>query len=96
VASLGTCSASGSGDIADTVDLETGGTLTYTATGTVANGTAAPIQNTASVSAPSGYHDINSTNDSSTISTPVSPPADVIFQDGFESGDTTAWSGSVP
>jgi uncharacterized repeat protein (TIGR01451 family) len=96
IASLGSCSASGSGDIVDTVDLQAGGTLTYTATGTVASGTAGPLGNTASVSAPSGYHDTNSTNDSSTTSTPVSPSAGLIFQDGFESGDTSAWSGSVP
>jgi uncharacterized repeat protein (TIGR01451 family) len=96
MASLGTCSASGSGDISDTADLQAGGTLTYTATGTVANGTAGPLQNTAGVSAPSGYHDINTTNDCSSVSTPVSPPAGLIFQDGFESGDTSAWSSSVP
>jgi uncharacterized repeat protein (TIGR01451 family) len=96
VASLGSCAAGGSGDIADTVDLQASGTLTYSATGTVANGTAGPLQNTASVSSPSGYHDTNSTNDSSTTSTPVTPPAGLIFQDGFESGDTSAWSSVVP
>jgi uncharacterized repeat protein (TIGR01451 family) len=90
------CTAAGSGPITDSVDLLAGGTATYTATGTVANGTANPLQNTASVLEPAGYSDTNSTNDSDTESTPVTPPADLLFYDGFESGDTTAWSSSVP
>jgi uncharacterized repeat protein (TIGR01451 family) len=90
------CTASGAGGIDDDVDLLASGTATYTATGTVANGTAGPLQNTATVSEPAGYSDTNAGNDSSTDSTPVTPPADLIFYDGFETGDTGGWSSTVP
>jgi uncharacterized repeat protein (TIGR01451 family) len=89
------CTASGSGEIDDSVDLLAGGSATYTATGVVAMGTVGPLQNTASVSVGAGFHDGNSLNDSDTESTPIAPPANMIFYDGFESGDTSAWSSAV-
>ena len=43
------CPASGTGSISNTVRVNTGGTITYTITGTVAPGTTGPLVNTAKV-----------------------------------------------
>jgi hypothetical protein len=89
------CTASGSGNISDSVSLEAADTATYTATGTVALDAPNPLSNTATVSAPGGVIDPNGGNDSATVDTVVTDPVDVIFEDGFESGDTSAWSNVV-
>jgi uncharacterized repeat protein (TIGR01451 family) len=96
VASAGSsCAPSGSGDISDSASLLAGGTLTYSATGTVAVGATDPMTNTATVTAPPSVLDPNAGNDSATVVTEVTDPVDVIFEDGFESGDTSAWSNTV-
>ena len=87
VASAGaSCTASGAGDIADVVLLPAGASVTYTASGIVAYGTPGPIANTATVG---GVIDPDTGNNSSSVSTTVT---DLIFRDGFESGDFSEWA----
>jgi len=75
------CTAVGSGSISDTaVNLLSGGTATYSATGVVAYGTTSPLVNTATGS--SSLHDPVATNNSASVNTPVD--GDLIFKDGFE------------
>ncbi|MCP4656638.1 MAG: DUF11 domain-containing protein [bacterium] len=85
------CTSSGTGDILDTVSILPQGTLLYKATATVADGTTGPIESTATVSVPSGMEDFAPGNNTSTVRTGVLS-GDVIFADGFESGDTSRWS----
>ncbi len=89
------CTPEGSGDIADSVDLQSGGTAIYTATGMVVEGAVGPIANTASIAAPAGTGDPEPANDAASVITPVSDPAHT-FGDGFESGDYSAWSSENP
>jgi uncharacterized repeat protein (TIGR01451 family) len=51
------CTASGSGDIADTVDIAAGGTVIYTVTGIVPAGTTGSLDNTATATPPPGAVD---------------------------------------
>jgi len=81
------CTESGTGDIVDTVDLLPQGTLLYKATAVVAEGTTGPITNVATVTVPPGMSDFEPQNNRSPSR---------IFGDGFESGDTAAWSGEEP
>jgi uncharacterized repeat protein (TIGR01451 family) len=62
----GTCTASGSGNINDTVNLPAGGSVTYTVSGTVAAGTTGALSNTATVAAPAGVTDPTPGNNSAT------------------------------
>ncbi|HET7843917.1 MAG TPA: proprotein convertase P-domain-containing protein, partial [Xanthomonadales bacterium] len=48
----GTCTASGSGNIADTVNLPSGGSVTYTASCTISAAATGTLSNTATVAAP--------------------------------------------
>ncbi len=78
----GTCeAASGSGNIASSADSVAGnnGTLTYTATCTIAAGATGSVSNTATV----GYaNDPNAANNSATDTDTVA--GDGVFEDGFE------------
>ena len=53
------CTSSGVGDIADTVNITAGGTLVYTVTGTVPLTTTGALANTATVTPPPGASDPN-------------------------------------
>jgi uncharacterized repeat protein (TIGR01451 family) len=68
-----TCPASGSGNIAASVDLLPSGTATFTATGTVDPGTLGPLVNTATIAPPGSVTDPNPGNNSSTETTVVGP-----------------------
>jgi len=71
-----TCTASGTGDVTDTVTVRAGGTLTYTITGTVPSGTTGDLTNTATITPPSGAADPDCTpNCSATavVAGPVQP-----------------------
>jgi 6-phosphogluconolactonase (cycloisomerase 2 family) len=93
VAIGGTCTASGSGDIADTVDLTAGGTLVYTIDGVVPDQAPGPqVTATAGVTAPAGVTDPVASNDSAQQQSLI--PS--IFLDGFETGNTGRWSLAVP
>jgi uncharacterized repeat protein (TIGR01451 family) len=69
----GTCTASGSGNVNDTVNLPAGGSVTYTASCTVSPAATGTLSNTATVLAPGGVTDPdpdnNSANDSDAVST---------------------------
>ena len=62
----GTCTASGSGNINDAVNLPSGGSVTYTATCPVSSGASGSLANTATVTAPGGTTDPNTANNSAT------------------------------
>jgi uncharacterized repeat protein (TIGR01451 family) len=89
----GICTPNGAGDIMDTVTVPPGGMLEYMATGTVDPGAMGPLVNTATVAPASGVTDTDPGNNSATDSNAVGLD---IFADGFESGDTSAWSVTVP
>ena len=59
-----THAASGSGAIADTVNLPSGSTLTYTVTSSIKSTATGSMTNTPSVTAPAGFTDTNSANNS--------------------------------
>lgn len=86
-AGSGTCTASGSGNIADTVNLPVGGSVIYTALcplGPAASGT---LSNTATVSTPSGVVDPNPGNNSSSdVTTVIAAP--VVSIDNVEVVET--------
>src|ERR1022692_1113675 len=58
--------ASGGGNINDTVNLPTGGTITYTLQANIASNATGNLVNTATVTAPSGVTDPNVSNNSAT------------------------------
>ncbi len=60
------CTASGSGNISDTVNIPAGSNVTYTVSATVSNAATTNIVNTASIVAPAGVTDSNSSNNSAT------------------------------
>ena len=73
----GTCTANGSGNINDSVNLPSGGSVTYTATCAVSSGASGSLINTATVTAPAGTTDPtpgnNSATDTDTINSIVAP-----------------------
>jgi hypothetical protein len=82
------------GDLTDSVDLLAGSSATYTATCTVDPGANfGALSNTATVAAPVGVTDPDLADNAATD---VDLGTAMIFADGFESGDTTAWSATKP
>jgi uncharacterized repeat protein (TIGR01451 family) len=70
----GTCTASGSGNINDTVNLPAGGSVTYTASCTISASASGTLSNTATVAAPAGVTDPTPGNNSATDSDTVTAP----------------------
>ncbi len=62
----GTCTASGTGNINDTVNLPAGGSVTYTASCTISAAATGTLSNTATVTAPAGVTDPTPGNNSAT------------------------------
>jgi len=62
----GTCTAAGSGNINDTVNLPSGGSVTYTASCSISGGATGSLSNTATVAAPGGVNDPSPGNNSAT------------------------------
>src|SRR5204862_72267 len=60
----GTCTASGSGNINDTVNLPSGGSTTHTASCTISAAATGTLSNTSTVTAPAGVTDPNPGNNS--------------------------------
>jgi len=95
VASPGSSCAAGPllGNLSDVASLLAGGTATYTATCNLAPSATGSLSNTATATVGGGVTDPvlanNSATDVDTIDT-------MPFLDGFETGDTTRWSSSVP
>ncbi len=71
----GTCTASGSGNINDTVNLPAAGSVTYTASATISASATGTLANTATVS--SGIPDSNPANNSATDTDTLAPQADL-------------------
>ena len=75
-----TCTASGSGNINDTVNLPVGSNVTYTASATVRASATGTLSNTASAALPSGMSDPNTGNNSNSDSDSIivsGPQADL-------------------
>lgn len=73
-ASGASCTASGTGNINDTVTLPAGASVTYTLTATVSSTATGTLANTASVTPPAGTVDPNSANNSASDSNTVAGP----------------------
>ena len=71
----GTCTAAGSGNISDTVNLPAGGSVVYTASCTISAAATGTLSNTATVTAPAGVTDPNPANNSATDSDTINPAA---------------------
>jgi hypothetical protein len=48
------------------------------------------------VTAPGEVVEVDPADNASTVDTTVTALPDVIFEDGFESGSTSAWSAAIP
>jgi uncharacterized repeat protein (TIGR01451 family) len=89
--------ATGSGDIADTVDLPVGASVTYIVTATVDPAATGTLSNTATATVAVGTTDTDATNDSATDSDTLTPAVDVSVtkDDGATSavpGDTVTYT----
>ena len=84
----GSCTASGMGDITDTVDLPAGASVMYTAVGLVDPAATGTLVNTATITEPDTVTERNPADNTATDTDPLTEP---IFADGFFSGDTSAW-----
>lgn len=73
----GTCTASGSGNLNDSVNLPAGGSVTYTASCAISAAATGTLSNTATVAAPGGVTDPNAGNNSATDSDTIAVEADL-------------------
>src|SRR6185295_16356348 len=87
----GTCTAAGSGNLNDTVNLPAGGSVTYTASCTVSASATGTLSNTATVAAPGGVTDPTPRNNSATDTDTLAPQADIAITK--TDGVTTATPG---
>jgi len=87
----GTCTASGSGNINNTVNLPAGGSVTYTASCTISAAATGSLSNTATVAAPAGVTDPTPGNNSATDSDTLGASADLSITN--TDGVTTATAG---
>jgi uncharacterized repeat protein (TIGR01451 family) len=71
------CTASGSGNINDTVNLPAGGSVTYTVSATISASAMSTLTNTVTVAAPAGVTDPTPENNSATDSDTLTPLADL-------------------
>jgi uncharacterized repeat protein (TIGR01451 family) len=88
----GTCAPAGSGNINANVNLPAGGSVTYVAVCSISPSATGTLSNTASIGV--GVNDPNAANNSATDVDTIDDGE--IFVDGFESGDTSAWSDTDP
>ncbi|WP_190278917.1 beta strand repeat-containing protein [Dokdonella koreensis] len=86
----GTCTAGGSGNLSDTVNLPAGGSVTYTAVCTVSPAATGTLSNVATVAAAAGVTDPVPANNSQTDTTTVLQPAALTL------APTTLAFGTVP
>ena len=98
VPSGGSCTASGSGSINDTVNVPVGAALTYTVVANIASSATGSLVNTATVIPPAGVTDPNLSNNSATDSdtiTPLTADLAITKTDGVTSvvpGGTTTYT----
>ncbi|MCB8985218.1 MAG: DUF11 domain-containing protein [Ardenticatenaceae bacterium] len=71
--------ASGSGNINATVNLQVGGEATFIATGTIASDASGTLSNTATVTPPDGMVDTNTANNNATDTTAVTAETDLMI-----------------
>ncbi len=81
----------GTGSLDTDIDLAVNGVVIFTAHGTVDPNAGGTIDNVATIAPPGGMGDPDPDNNSSLARVEVVSPADLIFVDGFESGDLEAW-----
>ncbi len=89
----GTCTAAGSGNINDTVNLPPSGSVTYTASCTISAAATGSLSNTATVAAPAGVTDPNPGNNSATDTDTLGAQADLAITK--TDGVTTATPGGA-
>jgi uncharacterized repeat protein (TIGR01451 family) len=87
----GTCTAAGTGNISDSVNLPAGGSVTYTASCTISPGAAGSLINTATAAPPPGVSDPNPANNAATDTDTLSLQADLAITK--TDGVTTATPG---
>ena len=96
------CTASGSGDISDAVNLPVGGSVTYTLHATVASGASGTLTNTATIQAPSVTDPVSSNNsatDNDAILIPpqiTTPPANVTVTAPAAANFSVVATGTAP
>ncbi|MDS4032118.1 MAG: IPTL-CTERM sorting domain-containing protein [Candidatus Contendobacter sp.] len=73
----GTCTAAGSGNLNDTVNLPVGGSVAYTASCNISPSATGSLANTATVAAPGGVTDPTPGNNSATDTDTLTPQADL-------------------
>jgi uncharacterized repeat protein (TIGR01451 family) len=78
------CTASGTGTIAQSVSLPAGSQVVYTVDGVVADGTAGTLTNSATAVVGAPATDPDPSNNTATLDVDPAPPSDVIFADGFD------------
>ncbi len=73
-----TNASSGTGNLNETVNLPSGGTLTYVVTGSIPSSTATgSLNDTATITAPSGVTDTNTANNTASVSATITKVADL-------------------
>jgi uncharacterized repeat protein (TIGR01451 family) len=87
--------ASGSGNISDTVNLPSGSTITYTVQATLSAAATGTLANTASVTAPAGVTDTNPANNSATDTDTVASTPQTDLQITNTDGQTNAAPGAL-
>ncbi len=87
----GTCTASSAGNISDSVNLPSGGSVTYHATCSIAASATGSLANTASIAAPGGVTDVIPGNNSATDTDTLAPQANLGITNS--DGVTTATPG---
>ena len=80
-------SSSGNGNISDTVDMESGSTITYLATGTIASSATGTVSNTANVVAPSGVFESDETNNEANDEDILEPEVDLVITKADDADD---------
>ena len=88
-------SASGSGNISDTVTMPVGSSITYTVTGAVSPSARGTLTNTATVTAPAGVNDENLANNTATDTDTINPPSLSVTETGngtVNSTDTASFT----
>ena len=76
------CTSNGSGDTEDIVDLPVGGSVTYTVHATLPSGASGEVESSAGVTAPPGYQDPNTNDNTASDIDAISD--DRIFGNGFD------------
>jgi uncharacterized repeat protein (TIGR01451 family) len=92
-ASGGTCTAAGSGNIGDSVNLPAGASVTYSANCAVSGAAAVTLVNTATVAVPAGTSDPNTGNDSATDTDIVDPQGAIVTGSKSVSGTLSPGGG---